>query len=454
MRKERSVSIIALLAIGIILAVLVYLYNSPLFERTPPSITHEETIYWNLKEPIPLHVKDESGIKFLRVTLNDGANSVVLHTQMYASPQKEIALELNFPRTGFFSKQEQMVLEVEAVDASKWNFFSGNTAKQNALLRIDTVRPELYVLTNSYKITKGGAAAVVFRAHDLNMQDLYIQTNDGHRFYPTPFYKEGYYISLVAWPRREESFQADIIAQDKAGNVSRERIRFFLENRRYRTSTIALTERFLGGKVTELAQEYSREAQLMSPIERFMFVNKTLRQENDAQIAAVATQAPQALLGEGRLIPFYPLRNGAAVASFGDHRKYTYEGQVVSESYHLGLDLASTAHADIVSSNDGRVVFARDTGIYGRTIILDHGLGLYTLYSHCSTLVVQEGDRVKAGDVIGKTGVTGFAFGDHLHFGVLVQGVEVRPEEWMDRGWMEDNVYAIMRNAQALIERQ
>ena len=258
----------------------------------------------------------------------------------------------------------------------------------------------------------------------------------------------------MAWPRREESFQADIIAQDKAGNVSRERIRFFLENRRYRISTIALTERFLGGKVTELAQEYSREVQLMSPIERFMFVNKTLRQDNDAQIAAVATQAPQALLGEGKLTPFYPLKNGAAVASFGDHRKYTYEGQVVSESYHLGLDLASTAQADIVSSNDGRVVFARDTGIYGKTAILDHGLGLYTLYSHCSTLAVQEGDRVKAGDVIGKTGVTGFAFGDHLHFGVLVQGVEVCPEEWMDRGWMEDNVYAIMRNAQALIERQ
>jgi len=454
MKKERSISIIALLAIGIILSILVYLYNSPLFERTPPTITLEETIYWNLKEPIPLHVKDESGIKFLRVNLSDGTNSVVLHTQMYASPQKEIALELNFPRTGFFSKEEQMVLEVEAVDASKWNFFGGNTANQNALLRIDTARPELYALTNSYKITKGGAAAVVFRAQDANMKDLYIQTNDGHRFYPTPFYKEGYFISLVAWPRREESFQADIIAQDKAGNVSRERIRFFLENRRYRISTIALTERFLGGKVTELAQEYSREVQLMSPIERFMFVNKTLRQDNDAQIAAVATQAPQALLGEGKLTPFYPLKNGAAVASFGDHRKYTYEGQVVSESYHLGLDLASTAQADIVSSNDGRVVFARDTGIYGKTAILDHGLGLYTLYSHCSTLAVQEGDRVKAGDVIGKTGVTGFAFGDHLHFGVLVQGVEVRPEEWMDRGWMEDNVYAIMRNAQALIERQ
>jgi len=454
MKKERSISIIALLAIGIILSILVYLYNSPLFERTPPTITLEETIYWNLKEPIPLHVKDESGIKFLRVNLSDGTNSVVLHTQMYASPQKEIALELNFPSTGYFSKEEQMVLEVEAVDASKWNFFGGNTANQNALLRIDTARPELYALTNSYKITKGGAAAVVFRAQDANMKDLYIQTNDGHRFYPTPFYKEGYFISLVAWPRREESFQADIIAQDKAGNVSRERIRFFLENRRYRISTIALTERFLGGKVTELAQEHSREVQLMSPIERFMFVNKTLRQDNDAQIAAVATQAPQALLGEGKLTPFYPLKNGAAVASFGDHRKYTYEGQVVSESYHLGLDLASTAQADIVSSNDGRVVFARDTGIYGKTAILDHGLGLYTLYSHCSTLAVQEGDRVKAGDVIGKTGVTGFAFGDHLHFGVLVQGVEVRPEEWMDRGWMEDNVYAIMRNAQALIERQ
>ncbi|MBE0495077.1 MAG: M23 family metallopeptidase [Campylobacterales bacterium] len=454
MKQQRSGSIIVLLVIGAILSILVYLYNSPMFERTPPEISLEETIHWNLKEPISLHVKDQSGVKFVRVTLNDGTNSVVLHTQMYASPEKELSLEVTFPRTGFFSKQEQMTLEVEAIDASKWNFFSGNEVKKTALLHIDTTRPELFVLTNSYKITKGGSAAVVFRANDANMKELYIQTNDGHRFYPTPFYKEGYYISLVAWPRREENFHADIVAQDKAGNLSRERVRFFLQNRKYRVSSIALTERFLGGKVTELAQMYSREYESMSSIERFMFVNKTLRKENDEKISHVATQAPQALLGEAKLIPFYPLRNGAAVASFGDHRKYTYEGQVVSESYHLGLDLASTAHAEIVSSNAGKVVFAQETGIYGRTIILDHGLGLYTLYSHCSSLLVQTGDTVKAGDVIGKTGVTGFAFGDHLHFGVLVQGVEVRPEEWMDKSWMEDNLYSIMRNAQALIERQ
>ncbi|MBN2963448.1 M23 family metallopeptidase [Sulfurospirillum sp. T05] len=454
MKQQRTGSIVALLVIGAVLSILLYLYNAPMFERTAPEITLEETIHWNLKEPIALHVKDQSGVKFVRVTLNDGTNSVVLHTQMYTAPQKELSLEVAFPRTGFFSKEEQMTLEVEAVDASKWNFFAGNEAQKIAQLHIDTTRPELFVLTNSYKITKGGSAAVVFRGYDANMEELYIQTNDGQRFYPAPFYKEGYYISLVAWPRREETFHADIIAKDKAGNFSRERVRFFLQNRKYRVSSIALTERFLEGKVTDLAQMYSREYETMRPIERFMFVNKTLRQDNDAQISHVATQAPQALLGEAKLNPFYPLRNGAAVASFGDHRKYTYEGQIVSESYHLGLDLASTAQAEILSSNDGRVVFAQETGIYGRTVILDHGLGLYTLYSHCSSLLVQEGDVVKAGDVIAKTGATGFAFGDHLHFGVLVQGVEVRPEEWMDKNWMEDNLYAIMRNAKALIERQ
>jgi murein DD-endopeptidase MepM/ murein hydrolase activator NlpD len=454
MKQKRTGTIVVLFIIVALLGTLLYLYQSPLFERNTPKITLQNTIYWNLKEPIPLHVSDESGVKFVRVVLSDGENRVVLHNEMYATAQKELELELVFPRTGFYSKAKEMRLEVEAIDASKWNFFSGNEARHASRLHIDTDKPELLLLTNSYKITKGGAATVVFKAKDANLELLHIETNNGNTFTPIPFYKEGYFVSLLAWPRQEEEFRAEVVARDKAGNISKERIRFYLQNKQYRTSSIALTERFLEGKVTDLAQEYSNEYTTLSAIERFMFVNKTLRTENDKSIEEAATKRPTALLGGAPLYPFYPLKNGAAVASFGDHRKYTYQGEVVSESYHLGLDLASTARADIVSSNSGRVVFARETGIYGKTIIIDHGLGLYSLYSHCSSLAVEEGDEVIGGDTIAKTGATGFAFGDHLHFGMLIQGVEVRPEEWMDKSWMEDNVYAVLRNAEALIARQ
>jgi murein DD-endopeptidase MepM/ murein hydrolase activator NlpD len=453
MRKNRGGTIIILSLLVAILGGILFLYQSPLFERNPPKITLDESIHWNLKDPIPLHVKDESGVKFLRVSMSDGTNSVNIINEVYDGKQLEVNASIEYPRTGFLSQSKNLTLQVEVTDGSKWNLFAGNQSKAVARIYPDNKRPTVFVLTNSYKITKGGTALVAFKADDENLNSLYIETNSGQRFYPTPFYKDGYYVSLVAWPRPDEKFSADIIATDKAGNFARERIRFFLQDRKYRVSTIELSEGFLGGKVTNLAQMYSRDYDKMKPIERFMFVNQTLRNENNANITKAATTPPKALLSEKKLTPFYPLRNGAAVASFGDYRKYSYNGTIVSESYHLGLDLASTAQADIVSTNDGKVVYANENGIYGQSVIIDHGLGLFTLYSHCSSLAVREGDEVKAGDVIAKTGSTGFAFGDHLHFGVLVQGIDVRPEEWMDAPWMNDNIYTVLENAKSLIDR-
>jgi murein DD-endopeptidase MepM/ murein hydrolase activator NlpD len=152
--------------------------------------------------------------------------------------------------------------------------------------------------------------------------------------------------------------------------------------------------------------------------------------------------------------PFYPLKNAAAVASFGDHRYFKYDGNLVSESYHLGLDLASTAGANVVVSNAGEVVYTQYNGIYGKNIIISHGLGVYSLYGHNSSFLVDEGEQVKAGDVIAKTGMTGLALGDHLHFGMLVQGVEVRPEEWMDKNWMKDNIFGVINSAKKIIDRK
>lgn len=295
-------------------------------------------------------------------------------------------------------------------------------------------------------------AAVVFKAKDQNLENLYIQTNFGKKFYPTPFYKEGYYISLLAWPSNEKTFSAKIIAVDKAGNTAKERVRFYLKNKKYRVSRITLSDRFLDGKIMDLAEDNSADPTL-DRLARFKFVNETLRIANGKIIKKITSQVPTEIVDEFKIDIFCPLKNAAAVASFGDHRFYKYKANEVSESYHLGLDLASTAEADIVSSSKGTVVFAKYNGIYGDTVILSHGLGVYSLYSHCSSLLVEEGEEVQKNQVIAKTGVTGLALGDHLHFGMAVQGIEVRPEEWMDVSWLQDNVFGVIENAKKIIDR-
>jgi len=273
-------------------------------------------------------------------------------------------------------------------------------------------------------------------------------------FKAEPFYKPGYYAALIAWPVTEPTFRAWVEATDLANNITKVHIPLYLKTYRYRRSNITLKDRFLEGKIADLASQFDETANISDPLERFKIINEEIRAKNEALIHKLSENVSDQLIHRWSVKPFYPLKNGKKVASFGDHRFYYYDGKRVSESYHLGLDLASVKMAQVRSSNPGRVVFAGDNGIYGNMPLIDHGLGLYTLYGHCSTLYVAEGDTVMKKEVIAKTGRTGLALGDHLHFGVLVQGVEVRPIEWMDAHWIKDNITNVFEMARRMIDRR
>ena len=135
------------------------------------------------------------------------------------------------------------------------------------------------------------------------------------------------------------------------------------------------------------------------------------------------------------------------MAGFAERRTYLYEGRVVDQQTHLGHDLASTRQAPVPASNAGVVVLARYLGIYGQTVVIDHGYGLMTLYSHLSSLEVAEGDEVARNQSLGRTGTTGLSGGDHLHFSVLVGGVMVDPLEWWDVRWLRSRIEAPLGDA-------
>ena len=132
--------------------------------------------------------------------------------------------------------------------------------------------------------------------------------------------------------------------------------------------------------------------------------------------------------------------NTAPLGGFAQFRTYIYQGKEVDRQTHLGFDLASLAQADVPAANRGKVVFAGDFGIYGQCIIIDHGLGLQTIYGHLSRIGVKPGDNVEKGQIIGNTGATGMAGGDHLHFEMNISGVSVNPIEWWDSHWIKNNV--------------
>ncbi len=456
MRRKRS-SVGVTLLVALFLAVIggaIYLANSPMFERNAPRIDVPETLYWNLREPIRVKLEDESGIRSYRVVLNDGTSDFTVVQEQTAAPQKEVTIAVQLPRAGWNRRAVEATMRIEVTDGSSWNLFKGNSAQKSVNIKIDAVRPSAFVLSNSYKITQGGSALVIFSAKDKNLADVSIRTSFGKLFKAEPFYKPGYYAALIAWPVPEKSFRAWVEAVDLAGNVTKAHIPLYIERYRYRRSNIALKDRFLNGKVSDLAFQFDETANVSDPLEKFRIINEDVRRKNEKLIHALGSKVSDRLIRRWSVKPFSPLKNAKKVASFGDHRYYYYKGKRVSESYHLGIDLASVKMARIIASNPGRVVYSGYNGIYGNMPMIDHGLGLYTIYGHCSSVDVKEGDDVSRGEPIAKTGKTGLALGDHLHFGIVVQGVEVRPVEWMDPHWIKDNITAVFDSARRMIDRR
>ena len=442
-----------LLVLGVMIGGIVYLYNSTLFERETPAIKLHHNAYWNLKEPLKITIDDKSGIKSYKVTLKINNEEKLLKHEQLLEPLKSVSIDLEPIKSAYSLKNKNIEIRVEATDASKWNFLKGNSLTKLFALTIDKNKPHISIMGNSYKITKGGSALVILKATDDNIKDIYIETSFDKVFKVQPFYKDGYYISLLAWPITVTDFKATIVATDKAGNVFKSYIPLYLQDKIYKVSNIELDDKFLKGKIAELADEFDATQGVEDSIEQFKIINETVRAKNEALIHEITSNISTQRISDFKIDKMYPLQNGQVVANFGDHRNYFYQGNLVSEAWHVGIDLASNAMAEIRPKNGGEIVYADSNGIYGNMPIIHHGLGLYTLYGHCSSVNVSRGDTIGKNVHIANTGKSGYAMGDHLHFGVLVQGIEVRPAEWMDEAWIQLNVTDVIKVSKEVIDR-
>lgn len=384
-----------------------------MFERDVPRIAMENNGYWNLKSPLEISIDDASGLKSYKITLKSNTGDTVLHHEQFMVPKESVVLKVEPPRSAYAMKDKEIKILVEATDNSKWNLLNGNNAVTEYRLLIDKKKPQLSSVANSYKIKKGGAALVIFKAADANLKEIYIQTNFEKRFKPQPFHKEGYYISLLAWPVTESTFRATIIAKDYANNISKTNVPLYLKDKNYRVSNIKLTDKFLNGKIAELAEEFMETQGVTDSIEQFKIINEDIREKNEKLIHEITSKVSDEIISDFKMNKMYPLKNAAIVARFGDHRKYSYNDEHISESYHLGLDMASNAMAKIKPQNGGDIVYSDYNGLYGNMPIVHHGLGLYTLYGHCSSVNVNSGDSIRAGANMANTGKSGYAMGDH-----------------------------------------
>jgi murein DD-endopeptidase MepM/ murein hydrolase activator NlpD len=208
--------------------------------------------------------------------------------------------------------------------------------------------------------------------------------------------------------------------------------------RTFADKTLTIDDDFLRRKVPDLL----RENQLPVPddlVQGYLAVNRDLRKTTEERLRQICRDSDPTPHWQGGLLR---MPNAAPLSGFADRRTYLHNGQVIDHQTHLGFDLASLKLAAVPAAADGRVAFVGPLGIYGTTVVLDHGLGLFTLYGHLSSTAVTQGASVARGDTVGKTGDTGLAGGDHLHFSVMIHGVHVDPVEWWDAHWITDHVDA------------
>ncbi len=451
-RKKRGIGLFLFLFLLIAAgAGAFYVYTSPKFEKTPPKIELAPKIYTNAKTPIDITISDNSAIKRAKVFVLSGGNEVVIYDQSFLLPQNKKRLKINIPQE-LLKNSNTMELYVEVRDSSLWNFFSGNKALAKTTLLIDKNPPTITLFAKSPAIWKGGVALAIAKVDDEDLDKVFIQVNKDLYFQPIKYKNENVYASLFVWPFNVENFKAKIVAIDKAGNKAEHFIDLPTRYKKYRVSKIEARDKFIDGKIKNLALQDHDYANITDRIERFKAVNELMRKKNEDYIHTISKKVTP-FEGTWDIKAFHPLRRAKKVADFGDHRFYYYKNpdNIISTSYHLGLDLASVKNDNIYSSNKGVVVSTKYNGIYGNMPLIDHHFGLYTLYGHCSNVLVKKGQKVYPGEVIAKTGKTGLALGDHLHFGILVQGVEVNPYEWLSQKWIKEYILDIFNKADKII---
>ncbi|ADV47146.1 M23 family metallopeptidase [Nitratifractor salsuginis] len=455
-RRKKSRAWLWILLLLLIAGGAAYIYLSPKFERIPPEISLKPRFFWAPGQTIRVPIRDNQGLGSYEAILSDGSRSLTVASGQFDRPLRQETLQITLPKsTGLDLSKGHWALKIEVNDRSLWNLGRGNRAVATARVVVDTQPPRVGVVAHSPSVVRGGSGLVVFRATDAHLKRVYVQVGK-KEFQVLPYRAKGYWATLLAWPFRDEIFAPTIVAVDQAGNRTEQPIGFERIDRSYRVSWIKLSDRFLQGKIAEIARLDPEIAALSDPLKRFKAVNEDLRQKNEALIHHYTSKPTAVDFSRWRLRAFYPLKSAKRVADFGDERHYYYRdrNREVSRSWHLGYDLASTRHAPIISSNPATVVFAGFNGIYGNMPILDHGFGLYTLYGHCSSVLVSEGEHVRAGQVIARTGKTGLALGDHLHFGILVQGVEVWPMDWMKQNWIKSHIDGVFREADRIIGKK
>jgi len=444
---------LVLLSIPLFVLLLIALLFFKRWEGKPPEFQAVEPAgkYMGRRGDIVVKVREPGmGLRALSLSITQGDKTVPLFEQKYDGPtwwkfwqsgaahEQTIKVEAFEPRRNGL-KEGPVTLVGQASDWSWRSFGQGNQITWQHALTLDLTPPRLEVLSGPHYINQGGSEVLIYRVSPDATSSGVLVGNTlfppcGERFASDPNVRFALFAFSFDWPA---TTPLRAVARDEAGNEIQVPFSYKVFPKVFRKDTINLTDAFLANKVPEILSYSPGIKEQDSLIKSYLEINGKLRQINNAKLTELSrNSAPQRLWTE----PFLQLSNSQVEARFADYRTYLYKGEKVDQQVHLGFDLAAREHYAIEAANAGKVVYADNLGIYGQTVVIDHGCGLCSIYGHMSALEVKLGDTVKKGQVLGRSGTTGLAGGDHLHFSMILHGVQVNPIEWWDPHWIEKHL--------------
>jgi murein DD-endopeptidase MepM/ murein hydrolase activator NlpD len=391
-------------------------------------------------------------LRWVDVRLQAGGQSFPLVTEELRPDQlvSERRLEVAADLASAGIPEGAAKLEVFA-DTHAWHPFGGERGTRVSRdVTIDTTPPRLELLTTQHNMRLGGAALALFRVTgDATSAGVAV----GAYYFPAVL---GYFadpdvaLAMLAVPQ-DLSVDAKpmVRASDAAGNSTEAALPVLIKARQFPERTLEIDDAFLQRKVPEILSAMKKPS-APDLKQGYLTINRDVRRESEEKLRALTASSADQPLWSG---VFRRQSNSAPMSAFADRRSYQYQGETIDRQTHLGYDLASLKNAPVESAQDGVVVFADYLGIYGNTVVVDHGLGIFSLYGHLSTIAVKTGQSVKAGETLGQTGETGLAGGDHLHFSIMLRGTHVDPVEWWDGLWLRDHVTAPMQSLPAAAAR-
>ena len=393
-----------------------------------------------------------SGLRSLRAAIRQAGEDSELVNKEYpgslvggaasVEPTRTERLDIDPKALGLIDGEA--VLTIVVSDWSWRGSFRGNATELVIPVTIDRKKPRVQVLTGLSYVKRGGSDAVVYSVSETPVRDGVQVGDEFFPGFPHPNLP-GRRFALFAVPTAApEKASIRVIAEDAAGNVGSGRWSVVLRERVLPKASVSLPQQFLDVTVRDLAETHDLAGE--DPQANFRHINTVMRRENEAKIREVTANTSPTPFWEGA---FDQLANSKVTSRFAEQRTYFAGGVNNSEAIHFGYDLASTAMAAVNAANHGRVVYADDLGIYGNCVLVDHGLGLASLYGHLSQIDVSVGDEVRKGDTLGLSGATGLAGGDHLHFAIQVGGSYVDPLEWWDPSWVRKHVGVRLESASA-----